>query len=265
MADRATDQVKPIPSSPDCKRECGGDASVAVAPSEKQPSSGEGLMSCYVNGGSLVTFPTATTKQRQQDIQYSLLFAQLAADKGYSREVDPQGWFTYFQYIIRNIGWVLTNLKFDVDVSDGYFVFSSMVLNLMTKNGRATKDIATFRRFFNALHSLPDTDPSIEVLYGKIYDQKTYATSLILCSFKETPDKEAQLDIVMIGFGGLTEEAYRYLFHVYNSEDVTFDEAESCSMVLNEEVFEKVRESIVEKLGDKIEMYIKEVELPSYN
>ena len=44
---------------------------------------------CFVDSGVLATFPTSTSKQRQEDVLYSLLFAQLAADGEYNRQVVP--------------------------------------------------------------------------------------------------------------------------------------------------------------------------------
>ena len=252
MTDFSGDQRKANTSSPN---------GVEKRTSPKAVKGDDGVMSYYINGGILVTFPTATSEERQQDIQYSLLFAQYASDVKYNRKSDPEGWFTNFKYVLSNIGWATGSFKFDVDVTEGYFVFSSLILNLMAENDRPVESIATFRKFFNALHSLHDTDLSIELLYKNTYDSATYATSLILCSFSEISSKDVRLDVVMLGFGGLKEQAHRFLFHVYDSRDVTFDKAESCSVVLNEQVFAKVRETVVEKLGDRVKTDIIQVNI----
>lgn len=102
---------------------------------------------CYVDGGALVTFPAMTSSHNQQDVLNSLLFAQLAADKQHDRHANPGEWFDYFEYVVQNIGWVLTSMKYDVEVSEDYFVFSSLALNLLEKNESAGKDVETFRRF----------------------------------------------------------------------------------------------------------------------
>lgn len=237
-----------------------------------EPSSGGALLKkvsdgeddstrCFVDSGVLVTFPASTSKQRQEDVLNSLLFAQLAADKEYNRLDDPLNWFSYFEYILRNVGWVLTNLKFQIDPGEDYFVFSSLALNQMIKNGSETKDVETFRKIFNILHSLPDTDPSIEILYRNTFNETSQASSLILSSFEETEDKGVQLKLIMIGFEGVDEELHRYLFHVYDSKRVSFPEAKSTTMVLNEDTFAKIRASIIEKLGDKIKTMISEVKM----
>lgn len=220
------------------------------------------VQQCYVDAGVLVTFPKDTPGLRKEDILNSLLFAQLAADKSYSRETDIENWFSYFEYILQNIGWVLTSTKFDVKVGDDYFVFASLALNQMVGNDWKEADIETFRVLFNTLHGLPDTDTSVQILYGNTYSDSTHASSLILCSFKETPEKEVQLSLLMLGFEGLSESAFRYLFHAYRAKGVAFSKAKASHMVLNEEIFQKIRATVIEKLGDKVKTMISEVKIP---
>lgn len=217
---------------------------------------------CYVDSGVLVIFPVDTPSLRKEDILDSLLFAQLAADKSYSRETETEDWFGYFEYVLQNIGWVLTSTKFDVEVGDDYFVFASLALNQMAGNRWKEGDIETFRGLFNTLHGLPDADTSVQILYGNTYSNSTNGSSLILCSFKETLEKEVQLSLLMLGFEGLSESAYRYLFHAYRSKGVTFSQAKTSHMVLNEEVFQKIRATVIEKLGDRVKTMISEVKIP---
>ena len=228
-------------------------------PSKK--ATGDPAVQCYVDSGVLVTFPKDTSSLRKEDVLNSLLFAQLSADKTYNRETDTENWFSYFEYILQNIGWVLTSTKFDVEVGGDYFVFASLALNQMAGNSWKEADIETFRSFFNTLHGLPDTDASVQILYSNTYSDSTHGSSLILCSFKETPEKEVQLSLLMLGFEGLNESAYRYLFHAYRAKGVTFSKAETSNMVLNEDVFQKIRATIIEKLGDKVKTMISEVKI----
>lgn len=216
---------------------------------------------CYVDAGVLVALPANTSTQRQQDVLNSLLFAQLAACKAYSRENDPEGWFSYFEYVLRNIGWVLTSTKFDVAVNDDYFVFASLALNQMTDNEHWDAEVGTFRGLFNTLRGLPDNDTNIQLLYGNTYNERTQATSLILCSFRVSPDNEVQLRLLMFGFKGIKDTAHRYLFYVYQAKDVEFGKAKSTAMVLNDDIFKKIKSTIVEKLGDRVKTMISEIKI----
>lgn len=229
---------------------------------EERPLTSPEATQYYVDAGILVTFPSNTSVQWQQDVLNSLLFAQLAARNEYSRGNDPDGWFGYFQRVLENIGWVMTSTAFSVAVSDhDYFVFSSLALNQMMGNKRWHVEVETFRRFFNTLHDLPDNDTNIQLLYGTAYDKNsTNATNLILCSFGASSDNEVQLSLIMLGFEGVrnTTHAYvkRYLFYIYRAADVKFGKAKSLNMVLNEAIFRKVEPTILGKLGDRVKSMI---------
>ena len=255
MAGLVPREAIPSPQAPDRGGKLHGKTCSNLKDRETQP------VSCYVNGGILLILPSSTSEQRKQDVQHSLLFAQLAADKQYSRQDDLQNWHDYFKYVLQNLGWLITSHKFDSGVSKGYFVFASLALNLMTKNSWEETEVANFQKAFNALRGLSDSNRSVEILYGKTYDQTTHATSLILCSLKETQDGTTQLSFAMMGFRGTTEKAHRYLFHVYDSNDVSFSKTEASSMLLNEEIYKQIRASIAEKLGDKVQTSISEVDI----
>lgn len=218
---------------------------------------------CYVDSGIVVTFPADVEIQRQQDVLDSLLFAQLSADKSHQRQTDPSNWYSYFDYILQNIGWVLSSIDFDVDVTKKpTFVMSSLALNQMVQNGSSAEEVEVFRKIFNVLHSLPDKDPLIELLYKNIYNDDSNAASLILASFEVSKTKEVTLKLIMFSLEATGEAAYRYLLHLYDSKNVTFSKAKSSTMVLNEQIFDKIRSTIVEKLGDKVKSMISELQLP---
>lgn len=222
----------------------------------------EEALQCYVDAGVLVAFPGNTSLKRQQDVLNSLLFAQLAAGKNYSRENDPEGWFSYFEYVLQNIGWALTSTKFDVVVGDDYFVLASLALNQMVETEHWVADVETFRGFLNALHSLPDEDTSIQLLYENSYNKSTNAISLVICSFLESPDNKVQLSLLTFSFKGLRDTTHRYLFYVYRAQDVVFSKAEATTMALNDDVFKKVKQTVIEKLGDRVKTMISQVKIP---
>lgn len=216
---------------------------------------------CYINSGAIVLFSSTASEQKQQDVLYSLLFAQLAADKRNNRQMYPQDWFDYFSYVLQNIGWVLTNTSYEVQVSDTVFVTSSLALKQMARNGTSDENIENFRRVLNLLHDLPESDTSVELLYDNTYNRSTFATNVILVSPEISLKGELKFNLIMIAFKPLREVASRYLFHIYSTKNVTFDKARASEMVLNEAIFEKARAMIVEKLGDKVKTMISEIKI----
>lgn len=219
-------------------------------------------VTCYIDSGIVVTFPIDVTVQHQQDVLNSLLFAQLSSDKFHQRQTDPEDWFSYFDNVLQNIGWVLSNMEFDVDLTkESTFVMSSFALNQMAQNGSSANEVEVFRKVFNELHSLPDKDPVIELLYKHVYNDSSNAASLILASFEVAKNDDVALKLTMFALEQSSEAAYRYLLHVYDSKMVTFSKAKSSKMVLNEQIYGRVRSNIVQKLGDRTESMILEIKL----
>ena len=221
------------------------------------------VLKCFVDSGMLVTFPGDVTSQSQQDVLISLLYSQLGADKSHQREDDPQSWYSMFDYILQNIGWTISNAEFNVDASkESTFVMASLALNAMANNDKvmiSEEEIEVFRKAFNVLHTLPDDDPLVSLFYKSDYDETSKAASLILASIEIAETKEVVLKLVMFGLEKNVEPAPRYLLHVYNSKEVNLDTARTSKMVLNETTFSRVREALIDKLGDRVETMIKEV------
>jgi len=220
-------------------------------------------MKCYLNNGVLVTFPTNVSSQAQQDVLVSLLYAQLAADKSHQRVEDPLNWYGTFSYILENIGWTVSNADFQVDTSKNpTFVMASFALNEMAMSDvvLATKEeIEVFRQSFNVIHSLPDDDELVTLFYHSEYDKVSKAASLILASFQEVETEEVVLRIVVFNLDKNEEPSPRFLLHVYNSKSVNIDTVHTSKLVLNNATFSRVKGAIVEKLGERTETMVKEL------
>ena len=220
-------------------------------------------MKCYLNDGVLVTFPANSSSQGQQDVLVSLLYAQLAADKSQPRVDDPQNWYGMFSYILENIGWTISSADFQVDpTKDPTFVMASFTLNEMAKSDvvlASEEEIEVFRKTFNFLHSLPDDNELVTLFYKNDYDEVSKAASLILASFQETETEEVVLRLVMFNLDKNDEQAPRFLLHVYDSKSVNIDTVRTSKMVLNTATFSRVRGAIVEKLGERMETMVKEL------
>lgn len=63
--------------------------------------------SAAVVAGSIVTFAPGVSEQHRQDVLQSLLLAQLAANAKADRQKDPAGWFTAYQGVLEQAGWVV--------------------------------------------------------------------------------------------------------------------------------------------------------------
>lgn len=262
----------------------GGDSNVWVRHHLETPQNEELRLKkeasdVFVDSGAILILPSTATSQQREDVLYSLLFAQMAADKDYQRQSAPDDWLSYFEYILQQVGWTLVGHRFDVQVKDDFFVLSSLALQQMVEaNNESAEVIEALRKAFNALHDLSNSSSSIQVLYENTYDEASHSSNLLLGSLQVSPEGELELDYLRIAFGGegggfgasvgkgyTLEGAHRNLFHIYNTEDVSFSQVRSSKMVLNKAVYAKVRESIVKKLGNMVDTAISEVKISTNN
>lgn len=220
------------------------------------------LGKCYVNAGIVVTFrEDAELWRQQEDVFNSLLFSQLSADKSYQRHTAPDKWYGHFKSILQEIGWILSNSRnyFDVKIPEHpTFVMPSVAVNMMEKNDSSAEEVECFRKGINALHSFPDNDPLIEHLYQSV---SSSSASLILASFGVNSN-EVELKMTMFVLKAPEEEAPKSLLHIYKTAEAAFSMVESSKMVLNIDIFEKIRSTISEKIGERVKSLIGELNQP---
>ena len=75
----------------------------------EQTKSTGGGPSAVVNAGSLVGFEGGISEDEQEDILYSLQFAQRAASGAADRFTQIKGWYTKYVEVLTDVGWTLKN------------------------------------------------------------------------------------------------------------------------------------------------------------
>ena len=93
----------------------------------------DGKKQGLVDAGSLVSFTANLTGQQKQDVLYSTLLAQLAANKKYSRFNDTKQWYEFYNNVLEKVGWVMQNYHFDEYKShQADFKISQVTLELLS-------------------------------------------------------------------------------------------------------------------------------------
>jgi hypothetical protein len=77
----------------------------------EQTKSTGGGPSAVVNAGSLVGFEGGISEDEQEDILYSLQFAQRAASGAADRFTQIKGWYTKYVEVLTDVGWTLKNFE----------------------------------------------------------------------------------------------------------------------------------------------------------
>jgi hypothetical protein len=211
----------------------------------------------YVNAGSLVSFVAGMTAQNKSDVLNSTLLAQLAANKKFKREEQPREWYEFYREVLeRGCGWVVPAWKFAEFKAEGAtFSVDEVVLKIL-KAFATQNDIAVVMETVEALKSLADKDRRL-VLFERTTHTSRNGNFQIAASAES--DGVAVMKIGSFYFT-TSQTVTRILWMEFKGTDTSLYQAgQTCE--LNSEVYAKVREAVVRKLGDNAYKFIAEIEI----
>lgn len=207
----------------------------------------------YVDAGALLAFPDTLAGQAKADILNSTLLAQLASDKKFDRQKDPSEWYKFYNSVLSNVGWVgLAFSSFNQYKPAGETFTMDAAVKEVLSQGKLPTDILT--KVLTKLKATGDSDSAVTTFNQQSYDATKGANFQVSVTAKDG-------DSVVLANGGFyfayTKPVARFLFHEWSSKDVTL--YYSVEMFeLNDSVYSRVRQIVVDKLGDKIN----QLELP---
>jgi hypothetical protein len=216
----------------------------------------EGVEQSFMNAKSIVSFVSEINGQRRDDVLNSVLLAQLAANKLFPGDDQSLEWYKEFVKVLNNIGWDIQGAEFThFESKDNLFEVESVIIDiLMTAFGGTFVDIIT--KTLTAIKGLADTNGKITV-----FEKNTH--SLSKGAFQIGLAKEEN-DVVSLQIGTFlitsTNEIKRILFFKSTKDKTSLDYC-SRTGTLNEVIYEKIRDSVVQKLGGKVTEFIAEVEI----
>lgn len=112
----------------------------------------------YVNAGSLVIFSSRLTGQQKQDVLFSSLLAQLAANKKHDRFTDAENWYKFYTDVMGQLGWIMPqNLQFSKYESLSDFTISQVTLKVLSGLiGDETKMATLAQKYLHSLAECSD-------------------------------------------------------------------------------------------------------------
>ncbi|MGW1410082.1 hypothetical protein [Streptomyces sp. NPDC002403] len=212
----------------------------------------------FVEGASLVSFVADLSAQNRNDVLASTLLAQLAADKKY--EDDPKnmkGWYDYYQYVLRHSYWDAQEWDFnEVHESSSMFGVQKVMLDVIT--AMVTGDeLAVVRKTIEALDKLPKDDDRI-----KLWDSQTHSSNT--GKFQAAVATETK-GAVALAIGGFSFTCHKrvdqLLWFKFESSDADFYQAHQTATLFSDEYAKHARQKILDKLGDRFDQFIDEIEL----
>ena len=211
----------------------------------------------YVVGGAITAFTESVTGISKQDILDSTLFAQLAADRKYDREKDTVDWYSYYKYILGNIGFVIESFNFNEYQSKGNsFSMDKVVVEILASI--ATGDsVAITAAVLDAMRGMADSDNRIT-----LFSQQSATTTS--GNFQIYPCEQASTGEVSMALGAFYFKASshktNFLFFSYGSSSTHFYKGAQ-KTVLNQKIYAQVRSDVSAKLGNNAVNLVASIEL----
>ena len=213
----------------------------------------------FVDAGSVVCFSSehVINVQQKKDVLNSTLLSQLAANKGYNRFTDPSDWCAYYRKVASQIGWVTQSFKpFERYVSfPGKFKISDVVIDIFSEVLKIDEDEK--KALKDTIKSIEKSKSALALFESNSIKGNRGNFQILTC----TVDKNQQVSVLLLGcYFQSTEIKDNYFFTERKKEDIVLQTSAEVS-VLNQEVYDQVREEVNQKLGNRVKFFISNISL----
>jgi len=218
---------------------------------EEQPATGA------VDGNVVASFVDGVTGQQKIDVLNSCLLAQLAANAKFRRVEQPIEWSNYMGTVLMNIAWVVPTFSFrSLSTSATKFTIDQVVLKIV-KSILTADQIATLTEVMDAMKALETDDRRFTIFERNAKNQSD--GNFQFNSVGSSKDGTLSMKFNAYTFD-TTTNVTNVLWFSFSGNTTKLKVATS-TFVLNEQVFSRIRDAIVTKLGNRGLEYIGGLEL----
>ena len=207
--------------------------------------------SAAVVAGSLASFTSELSGQQMHDVQNSTLLAQLAASKKFPDKKDVEDWYNFYCDVLRNVGWVIQNFGFDeYESHQASFKLSEVTLELLSALVGNDKQLLTVVK--ETLDSFAKSPQGLTLFADNSASEQHGLFQILPCTVMN-----GQVSLASIAaYFKASQVSDDYFFFNYRSQDITLHKATQV-LTLDEEVYGKVRQEIIDKLGTNANKFVK--------
>ncbi len=210
----------------------------------------------YVVDGSLVSFVAGLDSQNKSDVLNSTLLAQLAANKKYDREAQTEQWYAFYQSVLEPLGWVIQAFQFEkYNASGDSFAMNKAVLEIL-KAIASDDEAAVSQATIDALGTLDKNSHGLLLL-------NSASSSVSAGNFQIAPCSLSNGSVVMKNasfYFNTTETTTGFLWFTYSTSSMTLYKSTN-TMTLDNDIYSKVRQSVIDKLGDKAVQFVADLDI----
>jgi hypothetical protein len=210
-----------------------------------------------VNAGCIVAFGGSVSAQDQEDILYSLQFAQRAASARADRYANIEDWYKIYVDTLQLLGWTLNHFTPNAQtVAEGEFEMAKAALKIMVA-ATAGPAAAVLAAAIQALEGMAKKDGFIRLF-------EHFGSNGRVGNFQlGTVDREASgaLACTLGGFQiSMKENKEKFLFFKWRNEDVKVW-ADAAGATFNRSYYAGRREAVVQRLGEDADKAIADIPL----
>ena len=204
---------------------------------------------------SLASFSSELSTQQMHDVQNSTLLAQLAATKKFPDKRDVGDWYKFYCNVLSNVGWDIQTFGFDEYKShQASFKLSEVTLELLSALVGNDKQLLTVVK--ETLNSFAKSSEGLTLFATNSASGQHGRFQILPCTVKN-----GQVSLASItAYFEASQVSNDYFFFTYRSKDITMHKS-SQVLTLDEEVYGKVRQEVIDKLGKNAYTFVKNLQI----
>ncbi|VDC02114.1 unnamed protein product [Peniophora sp. CBMAI 1063] len=211
--------------------------------------------SALVNDGVCSSFAANITGQMKADVMNSVLLAQLAANAKFNRQTQVDEWYDEYRKVLETVGWIVERFALDkINNTDDYGDVSALVLDI-AKAILSPNELPLLVKTIDSLKSGANKDAYR--LYNNSAKSAQSANFQVGTVVSSGDDPVFKLTAHTFS---ASIEVLDILFFSFGSSSVSF-RAGYQAMTLNSSFYAKVREAVLEKLGNTVQDFIANINL----
>ena len=202
--------------------------------------------SAKVAGSSVLSFVAGLTGQQKEDVQDSILLAQLVANYEYpDQNANRKAWFLRYNEILSYCGWTTTgdSMKQVGNVNQEFTMDQAALGIISAAVGAAGKPILDI--VLTAFDGLINAPAALHLFEASSKNENSGSFQVLPCI--ATDDGEVMMIRSCLQFTS-KETVKKILFWKWSSSSVSLFAAAN-SVTLNQRVFNEVRAAVIEKIG----------------
>ena len=207
-----------------------------------------------VVGDSIISFSSKVSGQQLRDVQNSVLFAGRVASKVYPKERGSKDWYDEFHKALNQLGWIIQEHSFNQysHAPQQPFRLVEATLDLLTKFFEGDL-LSVVKGTFNCLINSPSELTRFE---EHCASDNSAHFQILPCTVEK-----GQVSLTLIGnYFEAPEVSDNCFSRTYNPQEICLYTAKT-TLTLNEEVYGKSRQEVVDRLGKSATKFIREINI----